>query len=71
MKTSKTKVRTELRRTTDNLRDSGTSFKQSLAVAAFANALIVAHLSIESPDELKDLVLSVLRESYGIEREEG
>ena len=70
MRLSKIKIRAELRRTLENLKNCGFTYQQSLCLIAATNAIATLQATLEFDSEKANLLDSVLREVYGIETAE-
>lgn len=63
MKLSKTKVRIELRRTIDNLKNCGFTFQQSLCIISMVNSISLLN-TIEDISERNEILDTIIKEVY-------
>jgi hypothetical protein len=66
MKISKTKTRIELRRTIENLKNSGLSYEQTICIVSVINAFNNIFESFENPEERVNLIEKVINEVFEI-----
>lgn len=65
MKISKTKIRIELRRNIDNLKNCGFTYQQSLCIISTINSISLLN-TLEDENERNNILQSIVKEVYEI-----